>query len=135
MLRRFLLYLSMAGWARALMSHFFLARRVARRFVAGETLEDALNVTRKLKSEGLLVSLDYLGESVNKAEDTAEVVDTYLSLISSIRKERLGSSVSLKLTHLGLDISEDLCINNMRALLTAAKDAEVPVTIDMESSA
>lgn len=135
MLRRFLLYLSMAGWARALMSHFFLARRVARRFVAGETLEDALNVTRKLKSEGLMVSLDYLGESVNKAEDTAEVVDTYLSLISSIRKERLGSSVSLKLTHLGLDISEDLCINNMRTLLTAAKDADVQVTIDMESSA
>lgn len=134
MLRRFLLYLSVAGWARALMSRFFLARRVARRFVAGETLQDALNVTRQLNSEGLLVSLDYLGESVSKAEDTQDVVDTYLSLIASIKKDRLGSSISLKLTHLGLDISEELCVNNMRRLLTSAKDADVQVTVDMESS-
>lgn len=135
MLRRFLLYLSVAGWARALMSRFFLARRVARRFVAGEKLDDALAVVRKLKADGLYASLDYLGESVNKAEDTIEVVDTYLTLISAIQKENLGASVSLKLTHLGLDISEDLCMNNMRKLLAAAKDAGVPVTIDMESSA
>src|SRR5690606_3586252 len=135
MLRRFLLYLSAAGWARAIMSRFFLARRVARRWVAGETIQDALDVTKRLNADGLHVSLDYLGESVNKAEDTVEVVEMYLELISAIKANRLKSSVSLKLTHLGLDISEDLCINNMRRILQAAKEAGVQVTIDMESSA
>lgn len=134
MLRRFLLYLSAAGWARALMSRFFLARRVARRFVAGETMQDALDVTRRLNEDGLKVTLDYLGESVHKAEDTVEVVDMYLALIAAIKRQSLGSSVSLKLTHLGLDISEDLCVNNMRRILSAAKEAGVQVTIDMESS-
>jgi uncharacterized glyoxalase superfamily protein PhnB len=135
MLRRILLYLSAAGWARALMSRFFLARRVARRFVAGETMQDALDVTRRLNDDGLHVTLDYLGESVAKAEDTVDVVETYLSLIAAIKRERLRSSVSLKLTHLGLDIGEDLCINNIRRILQAAKEAGVQVTIDMESSA
>lgn len=135
MLRRFLLYLSAAGWARMMMSRFFLARRVARRWVAGETIQDALDVTKRLNMDGLHVSLDYLGESVNKAEDTVEVVEMYLALIGAIKAGGLKSSVSLKLTHLGLDISEDLCVNNMRRILQAAKDAGVQVTIDMESSA
>lgn len=135
MLRRFLLYLSAAGWARAIMSRFFLARRVARRWVAGETIQNAIEVTKRLNDDGLHVSLDYLGESVNKAEDTVEVVEMYLSLISAINAKGLRSSVSLKLTHLGLDISEDLCINNMRRILQAAKEGGVQVTVDMESSA
>lgn len=135
MLRRLLLYLSAAGWARALMSRFFLARRVAKRFVAGETLAEALAVTRDLNADGLAVTLDYLGESVAHAEDTVEVVEMYIDLVTAIRREKLKSSVSLKLTHLGLDISEELCLGNLRRLLEAAKDAGVQVTIDMESSA
>jgi proline dehydrogenase len=135
MLRRILLYLSTARWARALMSHFFLARRVARRFVAGETLHDALSATQALNAQGLAVSLDYLGESVLKAEDTREVVDTYLELIRSIHAQNLNAGVSLKLTHLGLDISEDLCITNLRSVLLAAQQSDnLPVTIDMEST-
>lgn len=134
-MRRFLLYLSTARWARALMSRFFLARRVARRFVAGETLEEALAVTQKLNADGLAVTLDYLGESVEKAEDTREVVQTYVQAIDAIRQRGLNSSVSLKLTHLGLDIAEELCLANLRTLLQAAKAAGVQVTIDMESTA
>jgi proline dehydrogenase len=135
MMRRFLLYLSTARWARALMSRFFLARRVARRFVAGETLDEALAVTQKLNADGLAVTLDYLGESVEKAEDTREVVQTYVQAIGEIRRRGLNSSVSLKLTHLGLDIAEELCITNLRTVLQAAKEAGVQVTIDMESTA
>jgi len=134
MLRRLLLYLSEASWARALVTHFFLARRVARRFVAGETLEDALNATRALNEQGLLVTLDYLGESVHHAEDTEAVVDTYKRLINCIHEDGLQASVSLKLTHMGLDISEELCVTNLRHVLTAAKPLNVGVTIDMESS-
>ncbi|MCU0476925.1 MAG: hypothetical protein MUC99_12610 [Anaerolineae bacterium] len=123
MLRRFLLYLSTARWARALMSRFFLARRVARRFVAGESLDEALRVTRTLNADGLLVTLDYLGESVEKAEDTREVVETYTRMIQAIHAQDLDSGVSLKLTHLGLDIAEDLCVANLRHILQAAKSA------------
>lgn len=136
MMRRFLLYLSTARWARAMMSRFFLARRVARRFVAGETLDEALGVIKKLNADGLMVTLDYLGESVEKAEDTREVVDTYVKAVKAIHAHKLGSGISLKPTHLGLDISEELCLNNLRAILQAAKEADnMPVTMDMESTA
>lgn len=134
MLRRLLLYLSIAGWARSIVTHWGLARRVALRFVAGETLDEAIKVTRDLNAKGLLVSLDYLGESVKRAEDTQEVVDTYRAMIEQIHANNLKASVSLKLTHLGLDISKDLCLTNLRHILTAAKTNGIPVTIDMESS-
>lgn len=135
MLRRFLLYLSIAGWARWIVSQLGIARRVARRFVAGETLTDALSVTEQLNQAGLLVTLDYLGESVKSAADTAEVVSTYQEMLKQIHAKQLQSSVSLKLTHLGLDISPDLCVTNLRHILTTAKEhGHIPVTIDMESS-
>lgn len=135
MLRRFLLYLSAAGWARGLVTHVGLARSVARRFIAGETIDDAVQVARALNAQGLLVSVDYLGESVHAAEDTRRVVDTYRAVLERIEREGLNASVSLKLTHLGLDIGEPLCLDNLRAILGDAKARGIPVTIDMESSA
>jgi proline dehydrogenase len=135
MLRRILLYLSAATWARSLISNFSVARRVARRFVAGETLQEAITTTRTLNNSGLLVTLDYLGESVLKEEDTRAVVSMYQDILRNIHKEILQSSVSLKLTHLGLDISEDLCVANLRHILTTAQEnGNIPVTIDMEST-
>ena len=68
MLRQTLLYLSTARWARRTVTQWGLARRVALRFVAGETMDDALRVIRALNEKGLLVSLDYLGESVSEAD-------------------------------------------------------------------
>ncbi|HVU14503.1 MAG TPA: proline dehydrogenase family protein [Phototrophicaceae bacterium] len=135
MVRRFLLYLSAAAWARGMMTHFFLARRVARRFIAGETLDDAMQAVRDLNAQGMLVTLDYLGESVSKAEDTQGVVAMYRAMLDRIDKEHLKAGVSLKLTHFGLDITEDLCVTNLRTVLTDAKAHHIPVTIDMESSA
>lgn len=133
-LRRGLIYLSTAKWANTMMTHFFLARRVARRFVAGETLQEAVNATRQLNQQGLSVTLDYLGESVTREEETRDVVDMYNKLIAAIVEYKLDASVSLKLTQLGLDISEELCVLNLRTILTAARDAgNVPLTIDMES--
>lgn len=135
MLRRMLLYLSRAGWARRVVTGWGVARRVARRFVAGETLEEAVQATRALNESGLAVSLDYLGESVVRAEDTQEVVKTYRTILERIHQDRLDASISLKLTHMGLDISEELCQNNLRQILTDAQQYRIPVTIDMESSA
>lgn len=132
MLRRLILYLSTAAWARSLLLHWGPARRAARRFVAGETQADALRVIRELNAGGLLVTLDYLGESVTRAEDTVAVVATYTQIADAIKAEGLQAGLSLKLTHLGLDIDRALCVDNLRAILTAA--APLVVTIDMESS-
>ncbi|TVR19973.1 MAG: proline dehydrogenase [Anaerolineaceae bacterium] len=135
MLRRILLYLSGAGWARALVSRFFIARRVARRFIAGETLAEAIDTARELNAAGLCVTLDYLGESVTDADDTSAVVAMYCRLIEQINAGGLDASLSLKLTHLGLDISESLCFDNLRQILAAAQPHGISVNIDTESSA
>ncbi|MBZ0308288.1 MAG: proline dehydrogenase family protein [Anaerolineae bacterium] len=134
MVRQMLLYLSRAGWAKNIAVNWRLARRVARRFVAGETLDDAVGVVMELNRRGILATLDCLGESVKKAEDTQVVVNAYQNALNRIHADHLQSSVSLKLTHLGLDISEDLCITNLRHILGMAKQYGVQVTIDMEDS-
>ena len=134
MLRRFLLYLSHARWARNIVTHWGLARRVALRFVAGETMDNAIATAKAMNDKGMQVSLDYLGESVEKEEDTREVVNTYKTLLEHINAEKLDASISVKLTHLGLDIEEALCVNNLREILITAKQYDVPVTIDMEST-
>ena len=135
MLKQSLLYLSGADWARNVVTNFGLARRVARRFVAGELLEEAVNATRQMNDKGIQVTLDYLGESVHSEEDTREVVETYLTLLDRIHDEGLESSVSLKLTHIGYDVREELAFLNLRTILQRAREYDIPVTIDMESSA
>jgi len=134
MLRRFLLYLSAAGWARRLVTGWGVARRAAGRFVAGETLDEAVAATQALNGRKLATSLDYLGESVTRAEDTEDVVATYRALLQRIHQSKLDAGLSLKLTHLGLDINEELCQANLRLILTDAQSFGVPVTIDMENT-
>lgn len=135
MLRSLLLYLSNASWAQAIMTHFFLARRVARRFVAGETEEEAIAVVRKLNADGLLVTLDYLGEAVHSRPDSERATQEYLVILDTIAEHGLQATISLKLTQLGLDISDDLCLTNMRRIMERAAERGNHVTIDMESTA
>jgi proline dehydrogenase len=134
MLRQGLLYLSTAGWARNIASNWGIAKKVARRFVAGEQLEEAISATKTLNAQGIGATLDYLGESVEKEEDTREVVQTYLALLERIASEKLNSSVSLKLTHLGFDIREELAVNNLREILQTAEKYNIQDTIDMENT-
>jgi len=107
--------------------------RAARRFVAGETIEEAMPAVASLNAQGITVSLDLLGESVRNEEQVAATLDTYLRLFQTIHEQDLNANVSIKLTALGLDINEDLCYRNMVRLLTAAGEAQF-VRIDMESS-
>ena len=134
MLRRSLLYLSSADWARNIAMNWPLARRVARRYVAGEQIQEALASARELHEKGIFVTLDYLGESVHSEADTKEVIDMYLTLLDQIRAENIEASISVKLTHIGFDISEELVVTNLRHILTRAKQHGIAVTIDMESS-
>lgn len=134
MLRKLLLYLSTVDWAKNIATRWGVARKVARRFVAGETLDEAIAVAHTLQERGIDVTLDYLGESVHQVEDARQVIETYIEVLNRIKAENLPASISVKLTHLGYDISEDLAVQNLRTILTTARQHNIPVTIDMEST-
>lgn len=135
MLRSVFLYLSAAQWAKNLIMRIGPARRSALRFVAGDTLEDAITVCQRLNAEGLDVTLDHLGESVTDEAGARKATQAYFDMIEAIAAAEVEATVSLKLTQLGLDIHEDLCMENMRAILDRAQTAGNHITIDMESTA
>lgn len=134
MFRSALLYLSQANWAKSLIMNVGPARRGAERFVAGETLPEAIEVTRRLNDDGLEVALDHLGESVTDEQGAVQATQAYLDLLDAIASNGVRATASLKLTQLGLDISEQLCLDNMRRILERAKAINNHITIDMESS-
>jgi proline dehydrogenase len=111
-----------------------LAKRLATRFVAGDTLDQALAVGRKLNSEGITVTLDHLGESVTSLEEAAEARDVYVRTLSAIHDSGIQGNVSLKLTQFGLDISAEQCLANVEVLVRRAAELGSFVRVDMESS-
>ena len=133
-LRAILLYLSGAGWARQLVSDLPLAQQVAGRFVAGETAVAAMTVAQELNGRGLTVTLDYLGESVADKGMALAARDEILHLLDQIAESGVNANVSLKLSQLGLNISEELAAENMRQILARARHHENRVRIDMEDS-
>ena len=116
------------------METFRAAQRLATRFVAGESLADALAVSRRLNAEGIWVTLDHLGESVTSLAEAAEARDVYLRLLPAIRDAGILGNVSLKLTQLGLDFSFDQCQSNLELLVDRAARLNTFVRVDMESS-
>ncbi len=135
MLRSFFLGLSASQRARRFLMALPFATRVSRRFVAGETLDDAIRTVQTLNRKGMLVSLDHLGENVHSEADADLATQAYLDLLDRIYTTGVKSNVSLKLTQLGLDISQDVCVNNLRRILDRARERGNFVRIDMESSA
>jgi proline dehydrogenase len=111
------------------------SRNLTRRFVAGETLEEELAVCARLQSEGMLSSLDHLGENVTSLDEAAASRDFYLAALDQIAARGLTSTISVKLTQMGLDFSGEACLENVRALVQRAKSAGTRIEIDMESSA
>lgn len=134
MLRSLFLYLSAAQWAKTLILRLGIARRAVYRFVAGDTLDDALAVTRSLNHQGMDVTLDHLGESVFDERGAQEATTAYLDLLNAISAGDVQATVSLKLTQLGLDVRKELCLDHMRRILDCARKLDNHVTIDMESS-
>lgn len=133
-LRAGLLYLSDAGWAKELISSLPPARIVSARFVAGETIDEALRVTRSLNAKGMRVSLDYLGESVTDSAEAIAAQEQIVMMLDAIAAAQVDANVSVKLTQLGLDISADLAYENMRQILRRAQEYGNWVRIDMEDS-
>ena len=107
----------------------------AARFVAGETLDEAIPVLRRLAERGLRSNTTLLGEGVRSEEETAHVVAAYEEVIDRLAEEGLPTNVALKLTHLGLEIDEELAFANVRRLAERATDRGSFLRIDMEQSA
>ena len=135
MLRSTLLYLSDQPQVFKFVRNNRLAKGFARRFVAGETLDDAIAAVRSLNARGISASLDELGESVTNERQARAARDSYLNILDRLAASKLDANVSVKLTALGLDVSEELCVNHMQDLLERARSHRTFVRIDMESSA
>ncbi len=133
-MRSFFLFLSRLKALRRWMETSSLARRLSTRFVAGETLEDALAVCRRLNAEGIAVTLDHLGESVTSLAEAAEARDVYLRTQAAIQENGIQGNVSLKLSQFGLDLSEAECRANVAQLVRRAAETGSFVRVDMESS-
>jgi proline dehydrogenase len=107
----------------------------ARRFVAGETLEEAIAAVRRLEAEGLTVTIDRLGEKVEAREAALAAMRAYISVMKLIADAGVTRNLSIKLTQIGLDVDRATCIDNLRRLLDIADQLSFFVRVDMEGSA
>lgn len=134
MLRSALLYLSNQPRVFKFVRNNKLAKSFANRFVAGETLDTALAAVARLNARRISASLDLLGESVHNEAEARAAGDAYLNMLDRIHERKADANVSVKLTAMGLDISEELCVAIMHRILQRARDYGSFVRIDMESS-
>jgi len=134
MLRRSFLYLSRQKQLRRWMEQSRLSRKLTSRFVAGRTLEDEIAVVKKLAAEGVLATLDLLGENVTSLEEAGRSLDNYMNALREIEKEKLAATVSIKLTQFGLDLAQDFCVQNVSTLVEYAGRTGSQVEVDMEGS-
>jgi proline dehydrogenase len=134
MLRSTLLKLSESrGFAHWVTSNS-ATRRMARRFVAGETLDEAVAAARECNDLGMMASLDYLGENVSTTTDAQRARDAYLEIFERIAKEKLYANVSCKLTQLGLDLSVEFCEGLVLSVVERAAGYDNFLRVDMEGS-
>jgi proline dehydrogenase len=134
MLRSILLKLSeskgIAHWVTTNAS----TRRMSHRFVAGETLDEALQAARACNDAGMMATLDYLGENVSTTGDAQKARDAYLEIFDRIAQEKLNANVSCKLTQLGLDLSVEFCEGLVLSIAERASTCDSFLRIDMEGS-
>jgi proline dehydrogenase len=134
-LRQTLIRLSQQRRLQQLSARNPLARKMARRFVAGETLSEAIEAARGLNRRSLSVTLDHLGENVMSRMDAAESARAAAACLAEISRAEVASNISVKLTQFGLDVEPSLAYDNMRQVLDAARETKNFVRIDMEASA
>jgi proline dehydrogenase len=134
MLRGTLLYFSEQPALKRLFSGK-LMRPLVRRFVAGETLNEAMETVQRLNSAGMLVTLDYLGEAVTNADEAGAAAVQYVAILHALERGHAQANASLKLTQMGLDIDRALCVRNVERVIAQAEQFGNFIRIDMEGSA
>src|SRR5262245_43753322 len=122
MTKSFFLYLSRSPRAQRFIMGFPFSRRAARRFVVGETLEEALAAVSELNREGLVASLDLLGEDISSPEEAEASTREVAGILDGIRRTSVKSNLSLKLTQLGLRLGREECWKNLESVLQRAFD-------------
>ncbi|HMA39878.1 MAG TPA: proline dehydrogenase family protein [Gemmatimonadales bacterium] len=132
--RSFLLRASRSPWLAEQFRRRAFARRAVRRFMPGESLLDALDASAELAKASLGTVLTQLGEQVRNAAEAEDVRDHYLNVFDQVRDRFLPAQVSVKLTHLGLDVDRDTCLRHVRALAEKARKEGCFLWIDMEES-
>jgi len=135
MLRDTLLYLAQNDWIHNFVISSRATRGVSRRFVAGETLDEAIEAAKVLNQKGMHVSLDHLGENVSDVKEAQSATTAYIKILERISQTGVDANISIKLTALGLDISQEICEENVCRILEHAKQYPIFVRIDMEGSA
>jgi proline dehydrogenase len=134
MLRQGFILLSQSSVARTVVTRAPFTGAAARRFVAGETVDEAIAAARELNDAGMSVTLDYLGESVSDRAEASAAADQYLEIIDRIVADGINGNVSLKLTQMGQDIDEAFLRTNVGRVLDRAAEHDMFVRFDMESS-
>jgi proline dehydrogenase len=132
--RKGLLAITERHTVQTMFTKFPAGRAVARRFVAGETLDDAVHAARRLNSGGATVSLDHLGEHVHDAASAKAAKEDYLEILDRISTEGLDANISIKLTQLGMSFDVEQTKAALDELAVKAADAGTTVTVDMEES-
>ena len=112
----------------------WFVRPFANPYVAGESLDEAIGAVRKLNAEGFSVTIDILGEFVTSNKEASQIRDEYLKVIQQISDNKLDSTISVKLTHLGYELNDALGEANILALAKKGRELGVGITIDMENS-
>lgn len=137
MLRALLISLSESRALRGIAERSAIGQKISSRFVAGTQVEDALRVTAAVNQAGPTVSIDNLGENVSNAEEARSSAQLYCRLLDEIAKRQLQANISLKLTHMGLDVDEKMARDNVVNLVAKAASMRPQnfVRIDMEGSA
>jgi proline dehydrogenase len=115
--------------------HNGLARKFALRFVAGETLDQAVRAIKALNKQKISATFDHLGENITTAAEAKAAADSYIKVLDRIQSTGISSNVSLKLTQMGLDVDEELCFANVTRICERAKELDNFVRLDMESTA
>lgn len=112
----------------------FIVYLFAKRYIAGPTLQNAVDAIKEFNKSGIMATIDILGEEVQKKEDSLEVVDEYLKTLEAIKENNLDSNISIKPTHLGLKIDKEFCYDNIRKIVIEARKYNNFVRIDMEDN-
>jgi proline dehydrogenase len=128
--------LASSGSVKKLASRYGMrgANGFARRFIAGESIDDVIAVARHLEASGLGITLDYLGESVSSHGEAAEATKAYVGILEQVERAGVGRNLSIKLSQLGIDVDRATSIDNVRRVLNAASTGDAFVRIDMERS-
>jgi proline dehydrogenase len=133
-LRDTLLYLAHNDKVRNFVISNRATRGVSRRFVAGGALDEAIQVARAVNRQSMHVTLDHLGENVSDEREARSATQDYIAILGRIKQAGVDANISIKLTALGLDISQELCEQNLRSILQHAQQYPIFVRIDMEGS-